>query len=152
MKSLLLALAFMTSTAVFANDPSVFTGKYTVLAGPSCDLEVGARTYVTLSKIKRGQIIQLQTFSDEASINMVELNPGKDQCMGTSRDIHGKCDETTTVKWTSSKSVQVSKTINMPSRNLNYSTKHTLSLNGNKLVLKFMGSSGEVSICEFARK
>lgn len=134
----------MLSGSVFAADPTIFTGKYSLSADENCELASSsdnkARVYIyTKRHSYHNNLLSLNIdiYSDDASGEVIVIENGTHQTVGTSVDSHDKVTDTIKTKWAANKKLIVEVRTVRPSINLDYTKVNEISLNAkNDLVIK----------------
>ncbi len=118
MKITILALSFLSLSA-FANQASVFVGKYTVKSCPLYDLYSGdeyKRAYIKVTKdSEKNEVIELNLYGEEALIDHFLISSKARQAPGTDVDIHGEVTEQSTVNWLTPSDLEIKKYTKRPS-------------------------------------
>ena len=152
----------LISGSAFANDPSIFTGKYGALLSEGCDLtmyanEGSSRTYVYLKRHSyHNNLLSLNfdVYGNEANGEKIVIEDGKYQTVGTSVDSHDKVTDTAKAKWISANKLMVEVRTQRPRINLDFVTVFEVTLKGKNLNLtsyiKNRPDQGRSS-CDFKR-
>lgn len=150
---LMTAIAFfVVATSAFANDASVFVGRYKTLNSRGCDLEEGTRVYVSLAKKKEGKVsaLRVQSYKEDASFTEISTVNSRKQTV--TRDV--SFTEVTTVKWISDSIVRVHTKTEGTSygRLISYIDEYVVAKDGNKLLITFRSTQdGRNSDCEMTQ-
>lgn len=147
MKMIAFAL-FVVATSAFANDASVFTGRYKALDSSRCDIEGGSRVYVSVQK-KEGKVsaIRVQSYKEDASFTEIPTVNSRKQTVNEEQSF----TEKTVVKWISKNIVRVHTETEGSSygRSISYIEEHVVARNGKNLVITFRSTQdGRNSDCE----